>query len=94
MTEKRKMLQNLLSKSFETHNPIGEMYIGPFMQEVSNSISEAIFPVNKISAPFIVAMLEKYAESIKNEYSGIDMLVKEIKEIPCTDIKVVIPHRD
>ncbi|MDR1630052.1 MAG: hypothetical protein LBS36_07570 [Oscillospiraceae bacterium] len=78
ISEKRKQLQKQLEESIQSKNPFtGAACIGPYMQEISMDFSETIGPINEVVAPFLIAVLEIYAE---------------IKKEPTMIFKVVVPR--
>lgn len=92
MREKRKMLEDLFISSIEQHNPNGAAILPDLINEISQDISAAVGPINIATAPFVIALLGAYADSIKSEYPGIDTIVSQIKEAPLYQCKVVLPH--
>lgn len=92
MNEKRVKIEKEIESSIVGHDERGAGLIPEYINEISKDISMAIGSVNPLSAPFLIALLEVYAETIKLEYPDIDKLVAEIKTRPMYQCKAVLPR--
>lgn len=68
--------QKLLSVISSGKNP--EPVLGEVFQEYSGKISTAINPINHISAPFIIAVLEMYKRQIAAKVPGSEKAAQDL----------------
>ncbi|WP_085833522.1 hypothetical protein [Clostridium merdae] len=68
--------QKLLSVIFSGKNP--EPVFGEIFQEYSGKICNAINPINRVSAPFIIAALEMYKRQIASKVPGSEKAAQDL----------------
>ncbi|WP_283608588.1 hypothetical protein [Faecalispora anaeroviscerum] len=76
----RKDLEQRLIESTK-HGELGEQLLSEIMQDISGQLSRALNPIDCISAPFIVAALNTYANVISSQFSGCEEAARSINEI-------------
>ncbi|MBR5782896.1 MAG: hypothetical protein IKY33_01575 [Clostridia bacterium] len=62
-----------------------------YLQQLSNDISDVITPLNKFNANFVVALLEAYAQSIRQSMPCDDEIIEKIKGFNTGKIMMVMP---
>lgn len=76
----RKDLEQRLIESTK-RGELGEQLLSEIMQDISGQISHVLNPIDCISAPFIVAALNTYANVISAQFSGCEKAAKSINDI-------------
>ncbi len=95
MKMERKELENLLVELLADGS--GEQtqrtaaLLGLYINRLSSDISEAVTPLTPVNAPFIVAILESYAEAIRKDFDCKDKLIQMIKAAQNGKITMVLP---
>lgn len=90
MSRKRLELEKQLLDCIENKNWSKEI-LEEYINTISVDISNAISPINKASAPFIVSQLIRYEIAIKRMFPGISEVVEKLLDAP---IEEVIIHEN
>lgn len=85
MNEERKVLHREIKEYFTSSDsdtkdmPLEKME--RYMELVSKDISEAIGGTDPVNAPFIIMILEQYAEGLRKTFQGSDEIISVLKLI-------------
>lgn len=85
-------IEKRLAKAILTDEKSVESIMCEYTNIISQDIALAIGGINPVSAPFVVALLETYAQKIRGKFHGIDAPVADIKNMSANVVEVVIPR--
>ena len=82
---RKRILDKLTVELLKTNGEMSEeggKLIEAYYNSLSEDISQAIGTIDDISAPFVIVVLETFAESIRRLYPGHDETIDLIRELP------------
>lgn len=82
---RKKILEKLTIELLKTQGEMSDetgKLVEAYYNSLSDDISQAVGTIDDISAPFVIVVLETFAESIRKLFPGHDETIELIRELP------------